>query len=512
MIDLGRGRPELLREIDAAADLLERPCVAAEDPDLGRFDEAHLSLAAHTRDELFPRLRDVLCRYFDRLPREQLAHDVLRPLRRALGNAYKRGNGATRDKWIRVELGLTRRGLLIEVRDEGSGFDVASVLERFRRQQRYFDHGGAGMRSFDSAACSVSYADGGRTFLLGYRCSGGGSAGAGCETARDEVFMLHALRAELPLFKKTGAKLASLRITPLAGAPAAGDLRYRLHARDAASGREEVRCLSARVLPPEEARSDYAVARALARGPFRGARGLRVAEPMAAFKAQPQVVLYPLEADADLRGHLDALASRSAQLSALAAVGEGLRRLHGCGFAPVRSESVSEAIARGRRRLGAWVGELASQGNATAARRALRLAARLEAGAARPHDALRLPIHGSFGFDCLVREGAQLFLQRFEHVRAGHPGLDLGAFLLDLAGYAGAHGARFHADARAAFLAGYGAAPWHAELPLFALLAALARLEQRGAGGVPDAAGFRSLELAGLSPEAREDTGFAAGT
>lgn len=511
MIDLGRGRDELLQEIGGAADLLERSAVDGSDPGLGRLPQAHLSLAAHTRDELMPVLRDILARYFSWLPQEQLAHDVLRPLRRALGNAYKRGNVGLSGKWIRVELGLTRRGLLIEVRDQGSGFDVASVLDRYRRNERYFTNHGSGIRTFEASASSVSYADGGSTFLLAYRCPGPEPGVDGCETAFDERFMLNVLRAELPLFKKGGTRLESLRITPLEGAPGADELCYELTARDPASGREQTRRFAARVLAPEQARSDYAVAHALARGPFRGAQSLRVAEPMAAFKGQPRVVLYALEPDGDLRGHLDALSSHAERLAALQRVGVGLRVLHGCGFPTVRSESLAHVISRCLRWLGDRTPGLGAQWDFRADSRAREIEVLLEARQERSHDAMRVPIHGRFGFHCLVRQGQELFLHRFEHVREGHPGLDVGAFLLDLAVYAGPHGADFHSEARAAFLAGYGAERWQGDLPLFLLLSALTRLEERGSGEASNAETERWLELAGPSSDTWDAAGSGAG-
>ena len=93
-----------------------------------------------------------------------LDRDLLAPLKKAVGNAYKRGNQMNPDKWITVEVVVTKKGALIEVSDEGAGFDVCAIVDKLRSGEKYYSHAGSGFRRFAKTDSVVSFANGGRTF------------------------------------------------------------------------------------------------------------------------------------------------------------------------------------------------------------------------------------------------------------------------------------------------------------------------------------------------------------
>ena len=90
-----------------------------------------------------------------------------------MGNAHKRGNRLAPDKWITVEVIVTRCGAFVEVSDEGTGFDVAATYERFREGQQYFAHKGSGFRRYCKARSIVSFDNGGSTFRACFRPESG---------------------------------------------------------------------------------------------------------------------------------------------------------------------------------------------------------------------------------------------------------------------------------------------------------------------------------------------------
>ena len=167
MIDLSRTRAELLAEIEAT-DSAGEPLSSIADPRVATSD-ARVRVCGHGRHDPFPLLKATLLERFAAAPRLQLIRDLLIPLRNALGNAFKHGNGRDPAKTISVELVLARKGALIAVSDEGAGFDVAVTFRRFQGDESYFVNQGAGFSNLHRAMSSVSYENGGRTVLLCYR-------------------------------------------------------------------------------------------------------------------------------------------------------------------------------------------------------------------------------------------------------------------------------------------------------------------------------------------------------
>ena len=170
MIDLGYTKEQMLADIgaDAAVPTLDgqRPL---DDPRFLTLPAARVLLRANAREDLLPGLNAALSARFAETSPQLLYRDLLAPLKKAVGNAWKRGNQMRPDKWITVELIVTRKGAFLEVADEGAGFDVAGTWARFQQGQKYYSYGGSGFRRFAKAESVISYANGGSTFRACFR-------------------------------------------------------------------------------------------------------------------------------------------------------------------------------------------------------------------------------------------------------------------------------------------------------------------------------------------------------
>src|SRR5712671_5156350 len=111
MIDLGRGKAELLADIEAG----DAPETRWSDITGLRVasSEGRIFFCGRSREALFPLLRLSLAERFDAIPRMELNRDLLVPLKNAIGNAFKHGNRRDLTKWVVVEMVLGRQGLLI---------------------------------------------------------------------------------------------------------------------------------------------------------------------------------------------------------------------------------------------------------------------------------------------------------------------------------------------------------------------------------------------------------------
>jgi len=132
-------------------------------------DNARLLVRVHDPEEFLPWFDRAMQGRFSALPEEYLARNLLRPIRKAVGNAHKRGNRLAPDKWISVEVVATRDGVFVEVSDEGAGFDVARTFATFRAGGVYFQHKGSGFRRYNQTKAVVSFANGGRTLRACFR-------------------------------------------------------------------------------------------------------------------------------------------------------------------------------------------------------------------------------------------------------------------------------------------------------------------------------------------------------
>jgi hypothetical protein len=166
VIALDATRARMLEEIQASAELLAGKPAAPEDAALDPGAETRLLLRKNAPEAILPALNSFLARYFSELSEERLQRDLLSPLKKAVGNAHKRGNQRDPGKLISVEVVLTRAGAFLEVSDEGAGFDVEGKLALFRAGGSYFQHHGSGFRRFTKARSVIAFDRGGRTFRL----------------------------------------------------------------------------------------------------------------------------------------------------------------------------------------------------------------------------------------------------------------------------------------------------------------------------------------------------------
>ena len=484
MIDLDLTLNNMLEGIGAGATppTLDDPA----DPDFAQLDEVRLVMAARTRTELLaPLARAFARRYADVTP-ERLLRDVERPLKKAIGNSYKRGNQGDPEKQIRVEVTATRAGAVVSVTDEGEGFDVAELVSRFQRGEVYWTHHGGGFESFHHSESFVSYSNGGRTFLLAFRAaphpselpSADGAAALGL--ASDEDFMTFVIRDELGKFKKRKALLERCRVflptRPIDDRP---EIRYTLQYTEPDGSSVKTSSITGRLLEVDTAAAEYHSATQIYRH-FRKADGIGVPKPMQVFKQHPRILLYEFNPTRDYAELVSSRTDVGTLADVAADVGDALRRIHA---APFEFSSVEDRDALRAR--------IAAQSEAVA--RAASGSA-FEAGAGRLADFLAeradaleeftpVAVHGAFGWHCVLDAGKKFYLYRFDACRMSHPALDVGGFLADLRVFEadGSHTAERVRAIREAFVRGYTAGEGGLEsidLPLFVGAGILARVER----------------------------------
>jgi hypothetical protein len=469
MLDLTRTRQRLLEEIGATPDA--RPT---------------LVVRGATPAELLPVLDESLARCFADVTRERRAQELLVPLKKAVGNAYKWGNRRDASRRITVAAVVTPAGAVVSVSDEGEGFDAQAILEGLRGGRRYFTHGGSGFDHFERSRSKISYGDGGRTLLLRFLRDAGVELSEETRerlgTAADGEAMKRRFERELPPFRAGERRLegcrAFLRETSAAAAP---EIQYVLEQSDASSGEPSRWQLTGRLLPQPAARTEFQTLHALA-DPGSRPVGCAVFPRPVALLDDPSMVVLELGPSQDLRSRVRKLAHAEEWKPLLVALARGLRAVHDGRQAPGATETVGEAIEAQHAAWDAIRRTLRRAGGGRDARAGVvfqRLSQRAEALA----PAAPTPIHGAFGWDCVASIEGQLYVYGFERSRRSHPGFDLGGFLADLF--------RFHAlreDAgdlsragRETFLdayAGGGRRAWFDELPFFEAAALIPRLER----------------------------------
>ncbi len=160
MIDLTRTEEQLLAEIRTDA-----------------IGETELALRGKTPDELLPTLMETFSSRYESVPSDYVFKELSYLVKKGLGNAYKWGNECAPERALTVRAVMTDIGAVVAIGDEGNGFDVSNVLARFLHNDGYSRHGGSGFFHFHEASSVVSYADGGRTFLIRFlRSHGNGAA------------------------------------------------------------------------------------------------------------------------------------------------------------------------------------------------------------------------------------------------------------------------------------------------------------------------------------------------
>jgi len=418
MIDLDRTRTDLLAEIEAQ-NLPTDPVRDITDPRIANTD-VHLRLRGRGRDDLFPLLEIVLSDRFTAVSRAHLLPDLLIPLRNALGNASKHGNGGDPAKAVVVEMAATCKGALIAITDEGSGFDVARTLQRYREQQAYFANHGCGFRNLDRAMSTVSYEHGGRTILLCYRPP---------ERLPQSFSSCPPGPPWLPEFSN-GRCLISCRVYPSA-MRAGRERRYAVRFGGEESGDVDTRILTGRLHATEaSARADFEAAGRLYDA--RISKRVRIPRPVARATIEPRLVFYDFNPWMNLREYLTHRRSVRSVRHASERIGQTLAALH-----------KSQVVLPG----------MEPNGGATLDMRIARAEARLQTVASgsdlinRFHDCVRqygeqcaswtprreCPIHGALEWDCILYGvDGDFYLYRFEECRRSDPGFDLGGFGADL--------------------------------------------------------------------------------
>ncbi len=483
MIDLSLTRELMLADIRASEFAPECELSDSANPEFAAALSLRFQTEKRTRSEMYGALCSGLAaRYASVLP-ERLIRDVTRPLKKALGNAYKRGNRGDPEKNIALDIVFTPAGAVMAVTDEGEGFDVDTVYGGFRDGRVYFDHHGDGFACFERAGSAISYADGGRTFLLCFRPGEDRNSHPTLGLAADEDYMMSVLAGELSRFKKMKAELEACRIfAPAAPRFEEPELRYLLQYSKRGGKSEKSEVLTARLLSEEAARADFENAHQLYEGPFKSAKGVAIPKPQNAFKQHPRLVFYSFDPTRDLFDYLESAPEEKRVAKVAAKVAAGLRTLHHSGVEFEGVERCEDLKARERERLARVASALdGASGDAADSVREFLARVGEDIDALAPY--APLPIHGAFGMECVRSQGEDLFFYRFEHCRRSHPGLDLGAFLADLALLA-SRGETLKEVARAAKDAFYGAYfgaaghPGEEAAAAFVGIALLARIER----------------------------------
>ena len=503
MIDLSRSRTELLAKIEA-------PLSAGEhlsditDPRFATAD-VRARVQGHAKGDLFPLLKVALSERFADVPRLELMRDLLIPLRNALGNAYKHGNGHDPVKAISVEVTLTRKGALVAVTDEGSGFDVTLTLRRFQEQNDYFVNRGAGFRNLQEAGSTVSYENGGRTVLLCFRPTMRGQDNASSAAPRPTRFTdrAHGLEAaetlpkvldagwlrtwlstELPEFANGRARIESCRVYTTRGRADDGcGNRCVLRVNGPDGQPPETRILTARLHAAEAAaEADFEFATRLRDS--RITARLAIPRPVTRPAEEARLVLYDFDPWMNLWEYLTHRRSLKSLHHAAERAGKALAGLHQSRVAfrsnatDLTEDGFKAMVARTTTALQALSG---GAGLASCFRDRVE---RFELAAPRRRPRVRALIHGAFGWDRIhYGVDGRFYLYRFETCRQSDPGLDLGGFATDLLCFTlRNHDENAYQSCLDSFLNAYNSEAEHSitadEVPFYIPLALVERLQR----------------------------------
>jgi anti-sigma regulatory factor (Ser/Thr protein kinase) len=87
----------------------------------------------------------------------------------ALSNAFFHGHAKDPEKPIVVRVILGKQGLIVQIKDTGSGFDVQAVYGRYQTQKKYYSKAGNGIRLMArSSSFGVLHDTTGTIFFLVY--------------------------------------------------------------------------------------------------------------------------------------------------------------------------------------------------------------------------------------------------------------------------------------------------------------------------------------------------------
>jgi hypothetical protein len=484
MIQLGLTRVQMLADIGAEASALEAQPLDPDDPAFFERELARLLVRAHHRNELFARLEPALRRRFSRVPSAQLEQDLLIPLRKAIGNCHRRGNHEDPTKWLTADVIATSRGAVLAISDEGAGFDVEEVVRRFERDERYFTREGHGIACFAETGSLVSYADGGRTWLMRFSSDPQPGKPLGLDEMAalgpvgDATFMQHFLAREVASFRERGVTLDSCRVYAVPSEPGASELAYVLRSEQ----EPNATVLTGRLLPAPAARADITVAAQLRAAGVGTSAGLRIPEPLGAFE-RPSLSLFRLDPSVTFGERVRKLSTLAPFALILRAIALGLAAIH-MSAVSLETESFGAVVERQRNAKARVVARFSGRERERASACFEQLLARTSS----LEPCAPVPIHGALEWDCIVSPGdaadERWELYRFDRSRRSHPGLDVGMFVADLLRF---HVVREKGDpglyeaGRAVFLESYFGArppPWSRDVDWFVAGALLERLER----------------------------------
>lgn len=479
----------MLAEISASGNMLSVCSNDPTDPLFASLDEARLVIRGQTPDNLLPLLNRALAKRFANTPSDQLIRDLIYPLKKGLGNAYKWGNRKDPARQITVEVVATNTGTVVAISDEGDGFDVQGILHRFNGNEHYFTHGGSGFVYFNRTKSIISYAHGGRTLLIRFLCSqASGTALMAREDsalglAGDEEFMKSFLAAELAWFQENKATLASCRIDmPEQQFEDRPEIKYVLGYRKAESEAVGQFILAGRLSPEHAAAGEFSVAGQLYMQLLEGKTGIHIPPPVAVFK-HPSLVLFNFNPAMGLQEYLQNQFDFQEVAKVIHMVANSLRAWHQCMIVMKDDDGLEDVLAEHRSE-GEMVLAKLAQASPRLAERAQQLYDHLSARLATLRSYERVPIHGALEWRSILYDDGRFYFYRFDKCRYSHPGFDLGGFLADLLRF---YVLRKKADpdfyyaGRKVFLEAYFAnapAAWQEDLPFFMIDALLRRLPQ----------------------------------
>ncbi len=496
MFALELNRQAMLAEVHAA---VVDAAVDLRGPSDRRFvtaAHAHLVVRGHTPDDLLPVLTVALSQRFWDVPARHLVSELLHPLKKGVGNAFKWGNGKDESKRVTVDVVATRAGAVVAITDEGAGFDVRQRLRTYREGRRYFSHSGSGFSMLDQTRSLVSYADGGRTLLLRFLCAPEPGHGASAEdlsrwgAAADPQAAAALLAASVPEFASARAILEACRICVEKAQPSdSPQISYHLRCSDPGTGRPFRMELSGLMFADRAAAAvAHSVARQLYRPP--GAEGdVAIPEPVALLE-DPPVVVFRFNP----RLNLGQLLKQSDDLQlepASIAIAARLRSLHESLITLADQETMDQAIDRHRAAGDAVIERLAEETDAGRRAGVQTVLHRVDARRRTMSAIPAAPIHGGFGWKQIACSDERLYLTDLGSCRRSHPGFDVGGFLADLRRFCLLRkrpDQEEYAATRGAFLAAYGGdhpPGWLSDAPFFEACALLLRM-QHLLGRLPD--------------------------
>jgi hypothetical protein len=189
MFDIDLTRDQMLDNIGWTASGPAATLSDLNDVKARSLDQFHASTLCYPSDYHMGRQSFLLYRArFPHVPVSDLYENLVKPAKRAMGNAFKWGNGGDRTKPVVVDHYVTKRGIVVAVGDRGGGFDCEEALSRFRDNAKYFTDAGSGFKTFAECRSLVSYADAGKTVLIQYRVEPDTEGGRGQQAslAKDE--------------------------------------------------------------------------------------------------------------------------------------------------------------------------------------------------------------------------------------------------------------------------------------------------------------------------------------